>query len=549
MTTDPRPRKEAGANETDDLILLYLEGRADEAAVAQLNAALQSDPAVRRRFVALSLHARCLAELTTAETSSDNPAIERQRAVGIAQDPRPLSAAGAPIYREGYEPKPSRFRPHHYALAAALLVACGIAVYVYSSSLPHSPIPDPTSLAPVATLIQHTGKLTTPHGYPAEGDDYGRGEYALSSGTAEFMLANAVNVKLRGSARMDVRNDMNVALTRGAADFVVPDEATGFAVHLPDGSRVVDLGTAFSVDVDEAGRTVVRVVEGEVAWTNTHSTADSASVVAGQYAVIESGRLVSTGRAMSIASVDTIIDDANEEISRWRSPDFPKSFDTDGDQRYGSDGFALLGIKSSLPAYLEFVELGKDIRIPPPNDRYASVDRPAGDKRIKLRTLGQGDLAASPGDVVDVITYRITDASLAPHGFRIGVVTDGLSQPNHASAAIHLVDASNAKIAHASIDVDRYRNGKLDMVFFDVTQLKTGDALTIRVAKSPGSTATIQAVTWDALPTPAPETFDTPSGENRSGALAPNPTSDPVELQTTGPENSPREVRSERDEN
>ena len=158
--------------------------------------------------------------------------------------------------------------PNSYTYAAAALVAIAtiiVGLYVFTNSVDPKPDDPPTQPGPaVATLIENTGDLRTPHGYPAEGDDYGRGEYSLSAGSAEFMLTNAVNVKLRGDTRMWMRNDMNVALTRGSARFVCPADAKGFTVHLPDDSKIIDLGTAFRVSIDDTGRASVVVTEGSV---------------------------------------------------------------------------------------------------------------------------------------------------------------------------------------------------------------------------------------------------------------------------------------------
>ena len=207
----------------------------------------------------------------------------------VAAPSKPL-----PIYRKGYEPQPFKLRPHHFAVAAAALLIAGLAVGLYSAvayyqhqvelEKEQAAIAAARDAQPVATLIQRTGNLTTPSGYPSDGRDYPRGEYALSSGSAEFMLTNAVNVKLRGNTRMHMRNDMNVALTRGSASFVVPKDAKGFTVRLPDQTRVIDLGTAFRVEIDEAGRSMVHVTEGEVEWRS--SDAEGVRIVAGRTARI-----------------------------------------------------------------------------------------------------------------------------------------------------------------------------------------------------------------------------------------------------------------------
>jgi hypothetical protein len=50
----------------------------------------------------------------------------------------------------------------------------------------------------------------------------------------------------------------------GRTEFECPGRAAGFAVDLPGGVRVVDLGTAFEVEVSADGRSTVRVTEGVV---------------------------------------------------------------------------------------------------------------------------------------------------------------------------------------------------------------------------------------------------------------------------------------------
>ena len=251
------------------LIDAYCDGSASDEQLSELADLLRDNAAARRAFAkAMDLHAALRwRESGGTHTQPQTESDQTTKATGdTEQETVPISAAGVPMYRKGYEPQPFKLRPHHFALiAATLLAACGLAAYLLTASADPKPSsPEPASPPPVATLIQNTGNLRTPHGYPAEGDAYSSGEYTLSSGTAEFMLTNSVNVKLRGETRLNMRNNLNVALTRGSADFVCPTDAKGFTVHLPDGSRIVDLGTAFTVRTDPAGRAWVWVNEGHV---------------------------------------------------------------------------------------------------------------------------------------------------------------------------------------------------------------------------------------------------------------------------------------------
>ena len=267
------------------LVDRYLDAAltADEA--AELNTALLAAPTARDRFVQLLTTDRTLAEA--------HPPPARTAPARPASAARPLSAAGVPMYRKGYEPQPFKLRANHIALAAAALIAaCGLAAYLLTTSVDPNPNPvDPNQPGPsVATLIHNSGNLRTPNGFTAEGDSYGRGEYTLSSGTAEFMLTNAVNVKLRGNTRMHMRNNMNVTLSQGSAEFVVPKDAKGFTVHLPDHSRIVDLGTRFSAQVIDGGHTFVRTLEGRIKLYPAHG--DAVVNTQGQAAIIDgNGRL------------------------------------------------------------------------------------------------------------------------------------------------------------------------------------------------------------------------------------------------------------------
>ena len=265
---DPRAQHDdASPSDIAALVVRFLDGRITDAEFTQLESLLATDPDARAVFVELSRQSQTLREIETesADASEDAVESETSRSPGT-----PISAAGVPMYRKGCEPQPFKLRAHHYAFAAAaLLVACGLAAYLLTTSVDRQPDPvDPNPPGPsVATLIHNTGNLRTPADYPVEGEASGPGEYSLSTGTAEFMLTNAVNVKLRGDTRMVMHNDMNVALTRGTAEFVVPKDATGFSVLLPRGGRVVDLGTRFICDVRN-GQSMVYVVEGLVELTD-----------------------------------------------------------------------------------------------------------------------------------------------------------------------------------------------------------------------------------------------------------------------------------------
>lgn len=162
--------------------------------------------------------------------------------------------------------EPGRMRVGVYAsLAAAVLIAAAVVTFYLLASDTDSADDNPGSGAPVATLIEATGgTLSTPDGTVNEGAEYAAGDYALDGGMAQFVLTNRVTVNLSGKTQLRMHHNKSVYLARGKAGFKVPAGEEGFTVHLPDRSRIVDLGTAFDVAVLDDGRTEIEVTTGAV---------------------------------------------------------------------------------------------------------------------------------------------------------------------------------------------------------------------------------------------------------------------------------------------
>lgn len=87
----------------------------------------------------------------------------------------------------------------------------------------------------------------------------------LTHGVAEFDLPHQVRAVLEAPASLSLIDERTVALSQGRSFFEVPfAEGHGFAVETPH-QRIVDLGTAFGVDLTHSsGRTALHVFEGRV---------------------------------------------------------------------------------------------------------------------------------------------------------------------------------------------------------------------------------------------------------------------------------------------
>ena len=301
-------------------IAAYLDGVLDPAALSDFSDWLNADDANARQLVEQML--------LESHLRRSNTELKKPSAGASAT---PLSAAGVPMYRKGYEPQPFRVRPHHVALiAATLLAACGLAIYVYVSSLPQSPIPDPTSPPPVATLIGSTDTVVVDNNIGNPGSDYAAGSYSIESGSAQFMLIGSdVDVRLTGNTRLRIHHKMASSLTRGSATFRCPPQAKGYTVHLPGNVSVVDLGTEFRVAIDEQGRTVCTVINGSVELVTANPAIDLAG--SPRLAAGEAIRWID-GRFTRLPAVDVVLSEAPFNGNLIVNGDFesgPSTFTTD----------------------------------------------------------------------------------------------------------------------------------------------------------------------------------------------------------------------------
>ena len=89
------------------------------------------------------------------------------------------------------------------------------------------------------------------------------GKIRLESGLAKLRFSSGAKVTLEGPAEYEIISNDLTRLVSGRLSAKIPRSAIGFKVDTPT-ARVLDLGTAFGVDVDDQGATEVAVFEGEV---------------------------------------------------------------------------------------------------------------------------------------------------------------------------------------------------------------------------------------------------------------------------------------------
>jgi hypothetical protein len=152
-------------------------------------------------------------------------------------------------------------------LAAGLLLV-GALVGVFIVSLNPSPTISghravSTNSVPIATLTSIDAQVTGDEPILA-GQPFAAQTVHNQTGESEFVLTSGVLITMSGSTSLRMQSPMDATILSGRITIYCPPQARGFAVVLPSGDRVVDIGTRFSVEVDPRGAARIVVLEGEV---------------------------------------------------------------------------------------------------------------------------------------------------------------------------------------------------------------------------------------------------------------------------------------------
>lgn len=171
---------------------------------------------------------------------------------------RNLRARAAAMSRATHRAPAGRLRGVSFAIAAMLVIGIGLATAL--STLGHHA---PTLEAPVAALVETQNAVWDADTGTFEiGSRLQPGFLRLRSGEARIVFDSGAAVTLTGPCEFGLNSAMRGLLRRGKLTAYCPTSAHGFTIAAP-GCAVVDLGTAFSLTVDNAG-TRIAVLKGRV---------------------------------------------------------------------------------------------------------------------------------------------------------------------------------------------------------------------------------------------------------------------------------------------
>jgi len=272
----------------------------------ELTRRLDADEATRRAWADyVHLHTALLCEHTAPVAAAEKNskfAVEDRRSP-IRNSKKKIRshqfAAGESSYFE--------FRVSSLTLALAATILLALTAWFIFSAEPRTlnPEPSPTPPASVATLTNTHNAVFANTAAPMQlGQSLPPGPIQLTAGKAQVMFASTAMVDLTGPCEFEMTGPNRGRLTAGRLEAFVPQNAKGFTIDLPGGSKVVDLGTAFEIDVAQTGCSVVHVAEGRVELIAPDQSAVTLSH--GQRARIVAGRIgrLDDARPIALANAD-----------------------------------------------------------------------------------------------------------------------------------------------------------------------------------------------------------------------------------------------------
>jgi hypothetical protein len=260
---------------------------------AQLEAMLEADPAAQRLYAQfMHTHAALVWELA--------PPLGARRGVQ-----RPRRAASRYWIRSWVRVG---------AAAAIVLMVAGIAAVMVTQS--SRDLRTGFDAAPIAALIDAQDAVWDgPAAGLKPGSRIAPSVLHLKSGLASIEFDSGAQVTLEGPAVFALNSPMRGMIRAGSLTAHVPTRAHHFTIAAP-GLAVVDLGTAFGIRVDSAGRSEIHVFQGQVEV----QTGDAATP--GQTRLLTVGNTV---RAHSDGKTTTLTDVDMASVSPSAKPAFAQT--------------------------------------------------------------------------------------------------------------------------------------------------------------------------------------------------------------------------------
>jgi len=236
----------------------------------------------------------------------------------------------------------------------------------------------------VASVVSEIDAVLIKEHAPWEGTDLAAGQYELKQGLLHLRFDGGVMVYIEAPAKFDTLSDNRVLLHAGRLSANVPPEGIGFTVETPE-AEVVDFGTVFSVDVEDAS-SEVHVFDGLVRVQprlGNHAVSEAIDVRTSQAVRVNDSSPSPVGIALASNRFIRTFDEPKHRYSREIKKLSPAAF-------YRM-GIRDRGLAAEPPQYSGQVLIGPGKRPPHAKGVFAG-----GSLRVGVDSTGRGGRVDSP---------------------------------------------------------------------------------------------------------------------------------------------------------
>jgi len=278
---------DAGFN---DLLNGFLDQRLAESEISELRDRIHEDPALAEAFVASCIDEAKIADWSKGEHYRTSPKARED----LLDEFRRFDGRTA-----------SHRRPRRRLFAVAAAVSASLLIAAFGLWWSNRSVE-------IGRIKATANCVGLERGFDWQTIRVGR-TLRLDSGVLEVETDRQVKLVLEGPCQCRFDSQQQVQLLRGRVYAEVPEAARGFTIATSSGT-IVDLGTVFGVEVDDAAHTEVHVFDGLVTATLGTDSASAKELRSGQAVVLNSKKNV----------IDEI--DLSEKFVRGAEP-FVEHFD------------------------------------------------------------------------------------------------------------------------------------------------------------------------------------------------------------------------------
>jgi hypothetical protein len=214
--------------------------------------------------------------------------------------------------------------------------------------------------------------------------------------------------------------------------------------------------------------------------------------------------LSTTAATISYLGVQTDVEAYGDDSPGWRTATTLKSYDPDGDQILGTDGYRLFPSNvSSLPSYVTGLSGAPGVSGWPGSGGYALVDNPAGGADIVSGVYYFNGI--SGGESRDMFSFTL--GGTIPAVFVVHLMAGASDNANTtANTSFHLLQTSGGSGTASAVQEASSANfSGPDWYSFQISGATAGDVFTLRISNDGlnGQNLQVGGIAFDTVPEPS----------------------------------------------